>query len=95
MLYPGKRTAMIDFSPENEEFIEELVAAGRFENRNAVVDEAVRRLRDELEANGHDRAEHLSVREWCERFDKWAASHRALPHKADDSRQSIYAGRGE
>ena len=30
-----------------------------------------------------------------EAFRAWVASHKALPHEADDSRESIYAGRGE
>jgi hypothetical protein len=30
-----------------------------------------------------------------EHFRVWAKSHRRLPHEADDSRESIYAGRGE
>lgn len=36
-----------------------------------------------------------SADEWCARFDAWAASHRRLACEADDSRDSIYAGRDE
>ncbi len=33
--------------------------------------------------------------EWVVDFRAWAASHRSLPQLADDSRESIYADRGE
>jgi predicted transcriptional regulator len=36
-----------------------------------------------------------SVAEWIAEWRAWAASHTALPHVADDSRESIYEGRGE
>lgn len=32
---------------------------------------------------------------WCSAWRAWAASHATLPTVADDSRESIYAGRGE
>lgn len=37
----------------------------------------------------------LSPEAWVADFRAWAANHRHLPHEADDSRQSIYAGRGQ
>jgi hypothetical protein len=36
-----------------------------------------------------------SAEEWSASWRSWAASHRALPQLADDSRDSIYEGRGE
>jgi len=33
--------------------------------------------------------------EWVKAFRQWAASHRTLPYLVDDSRESIYEGRGE
>ncbi len=33
--------------------------------------------------------------EWIKAFSEWAASHLTLPILADDSRESIYQGRGE
>lgn len=32
---------------------------------------------------------------WAKRFQEWVASHRIITHYVDDSRESIYAGRGE
>ena len=37
----------------------------------------------------------ISAEEWMADFRKWAESHRRLEHEADDSRESIYVGRGE
>ena len=37
----------------------------------------------------------LSPDEWAAQFRAWVASHRPLPALADDSRDSIYEGRGE
>jgi hypothetical protein len=37
----------------------------------------------------------LSAEEWVARFRAWAESHQPLPVIADDSRESIYKGRGE
>ena len=33
--------------------------------------------------------------QWSARLHAWAADFPTLPHAADDSRESIYAGRGE
>ena len=85
---------MIEISSENQNFIEGLVTSGRFASREEAVNEAVRRLRSELEAD-RTAATRLSAEEWCEWFERWAASHRALSWEADDSRESIYAGRDE
>jgi hypothetical protein len=46
-------------------------------------------------SNGKYQTDHLSPEEWCERFEAWAADHRQLLHEANDSRDAIYAGRGE
>lgn len=39
--------------------------------------------------------ERATPEEWVKAFREWAASHPALPVIADDSRESIYEGRGE
>ncbi|MDA1052360.1 MAG: hypothetical protein O3C40_18025 [Planctomycetota bacterium] len=82
-------------SLENERFVEGLVASGQFVSREAVLDQAVHLLRGELQQNGGDVSGGLTAQEWCDRFDQWADSHKAIPREADDSRESIYAGRGE
>lgn len=42
--------------------------------------------------NGHSPQE---LEEWLAEFRQWVSSHPPLPDEADDSRESIYAGRGE
>ncbi len=37
----------------------------------------------------------LSAEEWVDDIRAWAKGHRHLPHEVDDSRDRIYAGRGE
>ncbi len=32
---------------------------------------------------------------WCAQFEAWAMSHRPSAEEADDSRKSIYQGRGD
>jgi hypothetical protein len=39
--------------------------------------------------------ETATPEEWAKAFREWAASHRVLPIIADDTRESIYEGRGE
>jgi Arc/MetJ-type ribon-helix-helix transcriptional regulator len=86
---------MTGLSLETRRLIEGLVESGRFPSPEAVISEAIRRLRDDFDSNGRLPMEELTAEEWCERFETWAASHRPLPREADDSRDAIYAGRGE
>jgi len=39
--------------------------------------------------------DEMPTDQWIAEFRAWAASHRSLPTIADDSRESIYEGRGE
>jgi hypothetical protein len=39
--------------------------------------------------------ERATPEEWTRALREWAASHRVLPVIADDSRESIYEGRGQ
>lgn len=86
---------MIEISPDSQRFLERLVAAGQFTTREEAIDEAIRRLRADLETDGSEAIKQLSGPEWCRWFEEWAASHRPLRHEADDSRESIYLGRDE
>lgn len=36
-----------------------------------------------------------TTKEWSREWRAWAAGHPPLPHPVDDSREGIYAGRGE
>ncbi len=55
---------------------------------------ALRALEEQLGVS-IERSSNLSADEWIADIKAWAASHRRLPREADDSRESIYAGRGE
>ncbi len=54
---------------------------------------ALRVLEDEFAASANP-PQSMSTAEWIADFRAWAESHRRLPHDADDSRESIYEGRG-
>jgi hypothetical protein len=82
-------------SPENEQYLDDVVAAGRFESRQEALEHAVRLLWCELQENGRRPGDRLPAAEWCAQFQAWAAGHRMLPQEADDSRESIYAGPDE
>ena len=60
---------------------------------------ALRALEAHLAASappkGHRQRRKLTPEEWAADLEKWAESHRRLEHEADDSRESIYSGRGE
>ncbi len=83
-----------EISTENEKFLEEAVKNGRFENRQQALDEAVRLLREETEVEGNG-SPLLPPDEWEREFTKWAESHKARNPNLDDSRETIYKGRGE
>jgi Arc/MetJ-type ribon-helix-helix transcriptional regulator len=86
---------MTDLSLENQKLIDKVVASGRFQSRQAAIDEAVRLLRAEHQQNGWKMDDELTAEQWCARFEAWAVGHGKLLHEADDSRESIYEGRGE
>jgi hypothetical protein len=50
---------------------------------------------EEQLAGDDSAANDLTPQEWVADFRRWAAGHRRLPIEADDSREGIYAGRGE
>ncbi len=54
-------------------------------------------LRDALDfqLEGASTEPDLSAEAWAREFRRWAEGHRRLPGEADDSRESIYEGRGE
>jgi hypothetical protein len=47
------------------------------------------------EQHGPPRSRYRSHEDWSKAFHDWVNSHRKLDRIADDSRESIYAGRGE
>lgn len=82
-------TLQIPLSPETEARLRERAAAAGKDLTTFVLD-AVEEI-----AAADDGAGELSATEWSQQWHAWAASHRTLDRPADDSRESIYAGRGE
>ena len=83
-------------SPENERFIQQAIADGRFASRDEAINQAVQLLRGERNDNGHDIVVHSkSTEEWIADLRNWAASHRPVTHSVDFDRGAIYSGRGE
>jgi hypothetical protein len=55
---------------------------------------AMKALEDQL-ASDAPAADARTPQQWIADFRHWAESHRQLQQEADDSRDSIYSGRGE
>lgn len=85
---------MDELSIDNQKFVNEVVESGRFETPQAVLNEAVRLLRDD-ESGALSPTSSLTTQQWCNRFEHWSSGHHIVAHEADDRRESIYAGRSE
>jgi hypothetical protein len=85
-------TLQITFSPETESQLrQKALAAGK--DIEGFVRQAVE---EKLSTEKLPALESTSRDQWLKRFDAWIASHPLRPNvQLDDSRQSIYAGRGE
>ena len=55
---------------------------------------AMKALEEQLAVEGPV-MEVQTAQQWVADFHRWAERHRRLPREADDSRESIYEGRGE
>jgi hypothetical protein len=62
--------------------------------RSQSLEEYLERLAEES-LRAESSAPTLTAEQWVAEWRAWAASHPTLPTVADDSRESIYAGRGE
>jgi len=83
---------VMSISPETERLLNEVVASGHFESQEEALAHALRLLRDSSpDANGH-----LALDRWREKFQEHlAATPNTTATVLDDSRESIYEGRGE
>jgi hypothetical protein len=81
---------VLHLPPETEaKLIEQATATG-----TAPEELALRALEEQL-AMSPQSPSAISADEWVADVRAWAAKHRYLSGDADDSRESIYAGRGE
>lgn len=88
-------TVKLALSSEAESRLREQAAAAGKDLASFVLEAVEEKLAVATDASSDNGHEELSKDQWITRFRRWAASHRALPYEADDSRDSIYAGRGE
>jgi len=85
-------TLTLSFPPETERALKERASRQGKSIANIVVELVQRETQTEARTeNGSTMTPH----ERAQAFLAWAASHPTLPFEADDSRESIYAGRGE
>jgi phenylpyruvate tautomerase PptA (4-oxalocrotonate tautomerase family) len=72
--------------------LERIVSKMTDEQKRSLID----RLTESLQTNGNGGdPSSMTAEEWIARMKAWAARHPRVDHFVDDSRESIYAGRGE
>jgi hypothetical protein len=81
-------------SPDNEAYLQQVVATGQFPSREAALDEAIRALREKSGAHQSERRKK-SADQWIKDLREWSNRHPRVAHFVDVSRESIYEGRGE
>lgn len=85
-------TITVPLSPETESKLHERAAATG-KDVPTLIREAVE---EKLALKGEPSApSEMPYDRWKAAFDQWVASHRPVEHFVDDSRESIYGGRGE
>lgn len=82
-------TISIELKPDVEAFIARQAAL-----RGLSAEAYLNSVLENLSAQTTDK-EHLSSEEWAREFRAWAASHSPVTTVVQDSRDSIYQGRGE
>lgn len=84
-------TLTLSLPPELETRLRERAAASG-KDVESIVREAVE---EKLASANPSGPEGKTREQWSAELHAWAASHKPVTHFVDDSRQSIYAGRGE
>lgn len=84
-------------SPDNELFLNQVVATGMYPSREEALNQAVQALREKTHLCVHAGSDKkkLTPEEWIKDLREWSDSHPPVTHFVDDSRESIYEGRGE
>jgi hypothetical protein len=85
-------SAPVEIKPETAELL-----AAQAKAADLSVDDYVRSLlpRTNGDVDENPLYQSATPEEWVDAFREWAASHPVLQATADDSRESIYQGRGE
>jgi len=83
----------MSISPENQKLLSDAVATGKFKTEDEALAEALRLLKD---VTPPEDGAVLPLAQWKSRFEAHLASTPATDAATvDDSRESIYEGRGE
>lgn len=77
-------------SPDNEAFLDRIVATGQFPTREAALDEAVRAYRKLREDAAKEGSTREPTDQWIARIRAWSDRHPVVKGFVDDSRESIY-----
>jgi len=87
----------MSITPENEKILADAVKSGRFNSQEEVLAEALRLLRDQNEEEeAEPNSAMLPVEKWQRLFEVHLASTpKTKTVFVDDSRETIYEGRGE
>ena len=85
----------ITISPQHEALLKEVVSSGYYTSQEEALTEAIRLLREQMSNGSPGEADLLPPDEWIEEFHKWTGRRRVGNPNLDDSRESIYEGRGE
>lgn len=85
----------INFTPDNEQFLEQALATGVFASREEALNKAVQALRNTCAAGACSDVARAELRDdWMEDLRAWSASRPRVHRFVDDSRESIYESRG-
>lgn len=87
-------TLQISLSDDSEARLRQYAAAAG-KDVPSVVAEAIEEKLAIYGSDGETDSRKLSPEQWIAELRGWAAGHATLTRVADDSRDSIYAGRGE
>ena len=85
-------TITLTLSPETGSKLRELAAATGKDVPTVIREAVEEKLASEGDASVPS---EMPYDRWKAAFDQWVASHRPAGHYVDDSREGIYAGRGE
>ena len=81
---------ILHLTPEIEAKLRQQAAA----TGQALEDIALQAIEEQL-VESEQPVSQVAAEQWVANLRAWAASHSPLPIEADDSRESIYSGRGE
>ena len=85
----------MSISSENQKLLRDAVDTGQFQTEDEALTEALRLLHNQSAQGTSKDTQLLPPDEWIDAFHTWSRKQRAGNPNMDDSRESIYEGRGE